>query len=81
MKNESEMSPDGRHFYCIHENDDGTVDVYLRPDVCPMKTEDGFTDYSITALVVKNVEPWDGLEEDIRKRFHDWCGSAETIIL
>ena len=78
---ESDAPPGGRHFYSIHENEDRTVDVYLRPDVLPMKTDEGFTDYDVAVLVVKNVEPYDGLEEDIRARFNDWCESAEVIYL
>ena len=78
---ESDAPPGGRHFYSIHENEDGTVDVYLRPDVLSMTTDEGFTDYDVAILVVKNVEPYDGLEEDIRARFNDWCESAEVIYL
>ena len=71
----------GRRFYAIHENEDGTVDVYLRPDVLPMTTQDGMTDYDIAVLIVKNVTPFDGLEEDIRARYDAWCNSAEVIYL
>lgn len=81
LTKQNETPPEGRQFYCIHENDDGTVDVYLRPDVRKKTTEDGFADYSIHALVVKNVDPYEGMEEDIRSRFCDWCESAEAIIL
>lgn len=71
----------GRHFYSIHENDDGLLDIYLRPDVMPIKTPDGFTDYDISVLVVRGVEPFDGIEDDIRERYHAWCDSAEMIYL
>ena len=78
---EKTKPPGGRHFYNIHENEDGTVDVYLRPDVLPRTTDEGFTDYDVAVLVVKDVEPYDGLEDDIRQRFNDWCESAEVIYL
>ena len=78
---ENDTPPGGRHFYSVHENEDGTVDVYLRPDVLPRETDEGFTDYDVAVLVVKNVEPYKGLEDDIRNRFDDWCESAEVIYL
>lgn len=78
---ENDTPPGGRHFYSIHENEDGTVDVYLRPDVLSRETDEGFTDYDVAVLVVKNVEPYKGLEDDIRNRFDDWCESAEVIYL
>jgi hypothetical protein len=78
---ENNDSPKERHFYSIHENDDGTVDVYLRPDVLPMKAEHDQIDYDVAVLVVKNVEPFDEMEEDIRARYTDWCDSAEVIYL
>lgn len=58
----------GRRFYAIDEKDDGTVDVYLMPDVTIYPTEDGFREYDI-------------LEEDIRARFRAWCESGEVIDL
>ena len=79
--NEKVKPPGGRRFYNIHENEDGTVDVYLRPDVMPKTTDEGFTDYDVAVLVVKDVEPYAGLEDDIRKRFSAWCESAEVIYL
>ena len=79
--NTKDKPPGGRHFYSVHENEDGTVDVYLRPDVLPKTTGDGRTDYDIAVLVVKNVEPYEGLEDDIRTRYDDWCESAEVICL
>ena len=77
----SDAPPGGRHFYCIHENEDGTVDIYLRPDVLPKKTDEGAVDYDVAVLAVKNVEPYEGMEEDIRARFDAWCKSAEVIYL
>jgi len=75
------MPSAGRHFYTIQKNEDGTVNVYLRPSVLPQKTEDGFTDYDVKILAVFHVEPFDGLEEDIRAGYEDWCASAEVIYL
>ena len=70
-----------KRFYAIHENEDGTVDVYLHPDIIPKTTEDGLTDYDIAAAVVRGVQPFDGLEDDIRARYSSWCESAEYIYL
>lgn len=71
----------GRRFYAINEKDDGTVDVYLMPDVTIYPTEDGFREYDISVRIVRGVVPWDGLEEDIRARFRAWCESGEVIDL
>ena len=71
----------GRPFYHIHRNDSGTFDIYLRPEVQPMPFENGFADYDIKVYVVKNVEPFEGLEEDIRARYDAWLSSAEEIYL
>lgn len=71
----------GRQFFSIQPNGDGTVDVILRPEVHPMKTEDGFTDYDVSVLVVKGIEPFDGLEEDVRLRYDAWCEIGEEVYL
>lgn len=78
--NTNDMPPSGRRFYSIHENEDGSVDVYLRPDVLP-KTADGQTDYDVAVLVVRDVEPFAGMEDHIREHFDDWCADAEVIFL
>ena len=76
--NRLELPPgNGRYFYRIVENEDGTVDVYLRPDVLPYRTGNEV----VRVLVVKQVVPYDGLEDDIRARFTAWCESAEVIYL
>lgn len=67
----------GRHFYRIYENEDGTVDIYLRPDILPYREENQV----VKVLVMKKVVPFDGLEDDIRARFKAWCESAEVIYL
>lgn len=69
----------GRRFYAIDERDDGTVDVYLMPDVTIYPTEDGFKEYDVRVRIVRGVVLWDGLEEDIRARFRVWCESSEVI--
>ena len=74
----------GRRFYSIVPNDEGTVDVLLNPDTHPMATEDGVTDYSITALIVRCVDPEDprfggDLEAHIRANFTAWCDSGKPI--
>ena len=59
----------GRRFYSIQPNEDGNVDVYLRPDDTGQ------------IRVVRGVTPYDGLDDDIRARYDAWCESAETIFL
>lgn len=71
--------PAGKKFYTIRPRDDGTVDVYLDPEVLTYETGYGVKEYDITVAVVRGVVPWDGLEEDIRARYGDWCASAEKI--
>lgn len=76
----------GRLFYSIVAKDAGSVDVYLNPDLRPMTTKDGFTDYDITVLVVRDVNPDDerfggDLEGHIRANYEAWCESGEMIYL
>lgn len=71
----------GRRFYYIMDNGDGTLDVYLKPETQPMRTPDGIVGYGPNALVVRGVEPFDGLEEDIMERFDDWCTSGTPVYL
>jgi len=69
----------GREFYCIEPQNDGTVDVYLVPAVRVYDTDMGIREYDISIKVVRGVEPWQGLEDDIRARFQAWCESGEAI--
>ena len=71
----------GRRFYRIVPNDDGTVDVWLTPgEAAPMFDElTGQYDYNLRILAVRGVEPWPGLETDIRRRYQSWIESAEVI--
>lgn len=71
----------GRHFYSIHTNEDGTADIYLWPDGFPKETKEKNVACNITALVLKNMPLFDGLEEDIRARYDAYCKSAEVICL
>lgn len=68
-----------RKFYSIEEQDDGTVDVYLCPDLVVYDTDLGIKEYDIDLRVIHGIVPWDGLEEDIRERFRAWCESAARI--
>lgn len=76
-------SINGKPFYRIVPNHDGTgtVDVWLTPGTAiPMYDNlTGRMDYNFQILAVRGVEPYDGLEEDIRRRYTDWVASAETI--
>lgn len=62
------------HFYSIQTNYDGSVDVYLFP------TASGPYDTSAEIIIVCGVIPWDGLEDDIRRRYDAWCNSGDIII-
>lgn len=68
-----------RKFYTIEEQDDGTVDVYLCPDLVVYDTDLGIKEYDIDLRVIRGIVPWDGMEEDIRERFSAWCESAAKI--
>lgn len=72
-----------RRFYEIHDNGDGTVDIYLDKGRTFPMTDDltGATDWDGCFRVVKGVTVTDGLEEDIRKRYEDWYEAAEVIWL
>lgn len=70
-----------KKFYEIVPTGDGTVDVFLRPEVTVYDTDTGVKEYDVRVRVVRGVVPWDGLEDDIRARFDAWCNSAEVIDL
>lgn len=70
-----------RNQYSIVPQVDGTVDVYLRPEVQVYHTDLGIREFDMTVRLVRGVIPWDGLEEDIRARYQAWCDSAEVINL
>lgn len=66
-------------FYEIVPLDDGSADVYLIPNGTIYETEDGFREYDVTILVMRGVVPHEGLEEDIRYRYYDWCAAAQPV--
>lgn len=68
-----------KRFYGILQNEDGTVDVYLKPEIQTYRTEDGEKEYDGTVGILRGLVPWEGLEEDIRRRWDDWCAEAERI--
>lgn len=68
-----------KNFYRLSENEDSTVDVYLAPEIANYATDEGVIEHDIDLRVVRGVEPFDGLEEDIRARYDAWCESAEII--
>lgn len=67
--------------YSIVPQVDGTVDVYLRPEVRVYHTDLGIREFDITVRLIRGIIPWDGLEDDIRARYQAWCDSAEVIDL
>ena len=71
----------GRKFYSIEPRDDGLVDVYLAPVVCVYDTGLGIREYDMTVRIVRGIEPWPELEDDIRARYDSWCESGEEIDL
>lgn len=73
--------PREKQFYRIVPGDDGTVDVYLHPEVTAYDTDIGVKEYDVRVRVVRGVVPWDGMEDDIRARFGAWCETAEVIDL
>ena len=66
---QNEPPPNGRQFYTIFDNENGTVDVYLRPEY-PEGEQ---------ILVMKGVERSEDLEGKIRAHYEDWCASADVI--
>lgn len=68
-------------FYTLHPNDDGSVDVYLKPDVRRYETPLGVTEYDVTVPVIRGLAPWPGMEDDIRAHYDTWRASAEVIEL
>ena len=71
----------GRPFYRIVPNECGDCDVWLTPGtpVPIMDTMTGIMDYNIRLWAVRGVIPYEGLEEDIRRRYDAWLQSAEEI--
>ena len=57
----------GRLFYAVKYREDGTADVTLMP-------------FEGVKIIVPGVDPWDGMEDDIRARYYAWCESGTVII-
>ena len=68
-------------FFFILDDADGTVDVYLIDEYDTYRDEifTRKTGYELRA--VKGVEPFEGIEEDIRRRFYSWLESGTRIPL
>lgn len=69
------------HFYHVSDNGDGTVDVYLLLSAKSYQTDTGVVERDAEIGVVKGVEQFDGLEDDIRSRFDAWCDSCEAFVM
>lgn len=71
----------GRHFYSILGRADGRIDIYLDPQVYPMTTPEGATDYDISFRVVRGVDPADygDMESHIREHYSEWCEAGEVV--
>lgn len=67
--------------YAILKNPDGTVDVYLEPDVTVYDAGAGVREHDVSVRVVRGVAPWGGMEDDIRARYDAWRDSAEVVNL
>lgn len=83
MNKQRENRPRDRpkQFYSIIENGDGTVDVYLDPRITAYDTDTGIKEFDGTVRVVRGVEPWPGMIDDIRARYGAWCDSGERIAI
>lgn len=70
-----------KKFYWIDPNEDGTVDVYLDPSLTVYHTDMGIDEHDMSVRIVRGVVPFDGMEDDIRRRYRAWCESGEVIDL
>ncbi len=61
LAHQREPPAQGRRFYAIEQQDDGTVDVYLAPVVCVYDTDLGVREYAIRA----RYEAWCESGEEI----------------
>ena len=88
MKTKGSEEPSGssgrlRSFFEIVDNGDGTADIYFDKGTVFQMTDDltGETDHDILCRVLKGVELFDGIEDDIRERYESWYQSASVIWL
>lgn len=80
MENNCGPPGNGRSFYFILDNGNGTVDVILDPRADPRTTPEGYTDYDIAGKTIVRGVPWrPDLETEIRARFYDWCDAGEQL--
>jgi hypothetical protein len=72
-----------RSFFEIVDNGDGTADIYFDKGTAFPLTDEltGASDVDILCRVMKGVELFDGIENDIRERYESWYASAEVIWL
>ena len=72
-----------RSFYEIVDNGDGTADIYFDKGTAFPLTDEltGGTDVDALCRVMKGVQLFDGIEDDIRERYESWYQSAEVIWL
>lgn len=68
-------------FYSIEEQGDGTANVYLIPNGQIYDTDIGIKEFDVDLRVVRGIEIFPGMEEDIRMRYEAWLESAEIIHL
>ena len=68
-----------KSFYTIEDQGDGTCDVYLFPYCSGSEECSRASDYRCGFLVVRGIIPFDGMEEDIRRRFYAWVESGRYI--
>ena len=72
-------------FYSIVPHTDGTVDVYLRPDVTVYRVGD-IREYDVRVIVVRGVNPNDpayggDLEGYVRAHYSAWMEAGEAVDL
>ena len=53
--------------------------MYLMPSIWFYPTDVGVTEFDVDLRVVRGVESYPELEEDIRRRYTAWCETAEVI--
>ncbi len=70
-----------RSFFSIKDNGDGTGDIYF--DRCEglRDADEQNAVHDTFCRVLKGVQLFDGIEDDIRERFESWYKSAEVIVL
>lgn len=78
---ETEGATDGAPFYRIIHRGDGLADVWLTPGKAVPAYDNltGRIDFGFRLLAVTGILPWDGMEEDIRRRYAAWIAGAEVI--